>query len=108
MILHTYKTTIISFLGALLLVGCQNSETELHAQNAQKKEKATQTEQHKPAPPAKEQQADVVLTEYSDFECPACAYFYPIVEKLKDEYGDKLEVDYHYFPLNIHQYAMLS
>lgn len=52
--------------------------------------------------------AEVVLTEYSDFQCPACGYFYPMVEKLKAEYGDKLEVRYRYFPLNSHQYAALA
>ncbi len=55
-----------------------------------------------------ESQAEVVLTEYSDFQCPACAYFYPMVEKLKEEYGDRLKVDYNYFPLNSHQYAALA
>lgn len=52
--------------------------------------------------------ADVVLTEYSDFQCPACGYFFPMVEKLKAEYGDRLEVEYRYFPLNSHQYAALA
>lgn len=52
--------------------------------------------------------AEVVLTEYSDFQCPACGYFYPMVEKLKEEYGDKLEVNYRHFPLNSHQFAALA
>lgn len=55
-----------------------------------------------------ESQAEVVLAEYSDFQCPACAYFFPMVEKLKEEYGDRLAVDYNYFPLNSHQYAALA
>lgn len=57
---------------------------------------------------ANENQAEVVLAEYSDFQCPACAYFYPMVEKLKEEYGDRLAVEYNYFPLNSHQYAALA
>ncbi|MDZ7691593.1 MAG: thioredoxin domain-containing protein [Balneolaceae bacterium] len=52
--------------------------------------------------------AEVVLTEYSDFQCPACGYFYPMVEKLKEEYGDKLRVNYRHFPLNSHQFAALA
>lgn len=59
---------------------------------------------------AQEQQsgAKVILTEYSDYQCPACGYFYPIVEKLKQDYGDKLKVNYRYFPLNNHQFAALA
>ncbi len=52
--------------------------------------------------------AQVVITEYSDYQCPACAYFHPIVEKLKADYGDTLQVEYRYFPLNSHQYAALA
>lgn len=52
--------------------------------------------------------AKVVITEYSDYQCPACGYFHPMVEKLKQEYGDRLKVNYRYFPLNSHQYAALA
>lgn len=52
--------------------------------------------------------AKLVLTEYSDYQCPACAYFHPIVDSLKQTYGDDLEVQYKYFPLNSHQYAALA
>ncbi len=55
-----------------------------------------------------EEEAAVVLTEYSDYQCPACAYFHPIVVKLKEEFGEKLQVNYKYFPLNSHQYAALA
>lgn len=50
----------------------------------------------------------VTLVEYSDYQCPACAYFHPIVKKLKDHFGDRLKVEYRYFPLNSHQYAALA
>ncbi|MFH5882886.1 DsbA family protein [Halalkalibaculum sp. DA3122] len=53
-------------------------------------------------------EADIVLTEYSDYQCPACAYYHPVVEKLKEEFGDKLKVEYRYFPLNSHQFAALA
>lgn len=57
---------------------------------------------------SEESGAKVVLTEYSDFQCPACGYFYPIVTKLKQEYGNDLKVNYRYFPLNSHQFAALA
>ncbi|NGP77642.1 thioredoxin domain-containing protein [Balneolaceae bacterium YR4-1] len=52
--------------------------------------------------------AKLTLTEYSDYQCPACAYFYPIVDSLKQTYGNDLEVVYKDFPLNSHQYAALA
>ncbi|MDX1637983.1 MAG: thioredoxin domain-containing protein [Balneolaceae bacterium] len=53
-------------------------------------------------------EADLVLTEFSDYQCPACAYYHPIVEKLKQDMGDKLKVEYRYYPLNSHQFAALA
>lgn len=50
----------------------------------------------------------LTLTEYSDYQCPACGYFHPIVKKLKDHFGDQLKLDLRYFPLNSHQFAMIS
>jgi|AntRauTorcE11897_2_1112592.scaffolds.fasta_scaffold14089_2 protein-disulfide isomerase len=92
MIFKKYKSVCIGIVATLVLMGCQNSETKVQAQSSDKAAN----------------EAKVVLTEYSDFQCPACAYFFPMVEKLKKEYGDKLEVNYRYFPLNSHQFAMLA
>lgn len=52
--------------------------------------------------------AKLTLTEYSDYQCPACGYFYPIVDSLKKTYGNELEVVYKDFPLNSHQFAALA
>ena len=43
--------------------------------------------------------ADVVLVEYSDFECPACAAFHPIVLDIIDLYGDDIRFEYRHFPV---------
>ena len=53
-------------------------------------------------------QSPITIIEYSDYQCPACAYFHPIVEKVKDKYGDKVELKMKYFPLNSHRYAALA
>lgn len=51
--------------------------------------------------------ATVTLTEYSDFQCPACAAFVPYVAEMVDMYGDSLQVEYKHFPLiTIHPYAV--
>src|SRR3989344_153304 len=51
----------------------------------------------------------VVLTEYGDFQCPACASYHPIVNALVEEYKDKIYFVYRDFPLiNAHQNAHIS
>jgi protein-disulfide isomerase len=51
-------------------------------------------------------EASVVLVEYSDFQCPACAAFQPAVSELLAEYGDSIRFEYRHFPLPIHQFAI--
>ena len=41
------------------------------------------------------QDAAVSLIEYSDFQCPACAAYYPVIEQVLEKYKDK-----HSFYLN--------
>lgn len=51
----------------------------------------------------------VVVTEYGDFQCPACAASQPIVKQLLNEFGDKIYFVYRFFPLtNVHQNAKIS
>jgi len=50
----------------------------------------------------------ITITEYSDYQCPACAYFHPMVKKLEKEYGDQIELNLKFFPLNNHQFAALA
>lgn len=49
--------------------------------------------------------AKIVLIEYSDFQCPACAFYHPILKKISEEFGDKIAITYRHFPLPIHQNA---
>lgn len=46
--------------------------------------------------------AKVTLVEYLDFECEACAAYYPITTQLKEEYKDNLRFVVRYFPLPGH------
>lgn len=53
--------------------------------------------------------ARVVLMEYADFQCPACASFSKVVERLNSEYGDRVAVVYRQFPLKqIHSNAEIA
>jgi len=51
--------------------------------------------------------AAVKLTEYSDFQCPACAQFYPVIQDIMADYGDQIAFEYKHFPLiSIHPFAV--
>lgn len=52
--------------------------------------------------------AKVELVEYSDFECPACRYFYGMVKQLEAEKGNAVRVTYRHFPLQQHRYALVT
>ena len=52
-------------------------------------------------------EAKAVLMEYSDFQCPACAAYQPIVKQIVEEFsaegGDKMVFVYRHFPLSQHK-----
>lgn len=53
--------------------------------------------------------SDVLLIEYSDFQCPACATAAPAIQELVDQYGDQFALEYRHFPLrSIHPNAQLA
>ena len=58
------------------------------------------------APTAGKAGAAVTVVEFSDFQCPFCARFVPTLQRIKQDYGDRVEVVYRQFPLtNIHPNA---
>ncbi len=46
--------------------------------------------------------ATVTFVEYADYECPACAQYYPFIKRLKNEYGDRARFVYRNFPIPGH------
>lgn len=51
----------------------------------------------------------VTLTEYGDFQCPACGQYYPLVEQVRKEYGDQITFQFRSFPLvQIHPNAFIA
>lgn len=53
--------------------------------------------------------AAVVLVEYSDFQCPACGAYFPVVRGLTEAYGNKLKIVYRNYPLtSLHPNAQLA
>jgi protein-disulfide isomerase len=54
-------------------------------------------------------QAKTVLLEYGDYQCPACATYLPLVNRLLEETPQGLKVVYRNFPLlQVHKNAMSS
>lgn len=52
---------------------------------------------------------DILITEYSDYQCPACKGAYFTVERLLEEYDGEISLEYKHFPLrSIHPYAQSS
>jgi len=48
----------------------------------------------------------VVLMEYSDFQCPACRSYYPVLRQIMTEFGDRITFVFRHFPLSsIHMNA---
>jgi protein-disulfide isomerase len=50
----------------------------------------------------------VVVTEYSDFECPACRAYYLVMRQMMAQFGDKVAFVYRHFPLPQHANAELA
>ncbi len=52
--------------------------------------------------------APVTLVEYVDFECEACAAFFPIVKQLETDFKGELQIVIRYFPLPGHRNGMTA
>lgn len=52
--------------------------------------------------------AKVVITEYSDFQCPRCAEAQPVLEKLLAQYAGQTRLVFRHFPLRGHAWAAVA
>jgi protein-disulfide isomerase len=49
--------------------------------------------------------AQVTIEEFGDFQCPPCSAMAVFLQKVEVEYGARLRVIFHHFPLAIHAHA---
>ena len=47
----------------------------------------------------------VTIEEFGDFQCPPCSTMSGVLAKLEEEYGARLRVIFHHFPLAMHAHA---
>lgn len=51
-------------------------------------------------------EADLVIVEYGDYQCPYCGAAYPVLKELMEEFGSQIKFVFRNFPLSeMHQYA---
>jgi protein-disulfide isomerase len=49
----------------------------------------------------------VTIDEYGDYQCPPCGGLHPILKTLKGEYGGRIQIAFHHFPLTqLHPHAL--
>ena len=54
-----------------------------------------------------DQRTHLQVEEFGDFECPPCGLLHPILLKMHQEFGDKLQITFREFPLvPTHQHAL--
>ena len=54
-------------------------------------------------------EADLVIVEYGDYQCPYCGAAYPVLKELMKEFGSQIKFVFRNFPLSeMHQYARLA
>ena len=50
--------------------------------------------------------ADIVIVEYGDYQCPYCGAAYPVLKEIMNKYGKQIQFVFRNFPLSeMHQYA---
>lgn len=55
------------------------------------------------------EEGSLELIEFSDFQCPACGSYFPILNQIKKEYSDDLKFVYRHFPLRqAHPHAQMA
>jgi len=102
---HKDIIIVIGIIGIVVagLVFFSAPGTERSAQTASLIDLSPEKEWTKGNPNAK-----VTLVEYSDFQCPACGAYYPIIKQLMSEFGDRITFIYRHFPLQQHESANLA
>ncbi len=100
----TPKKIALVVVGSLLTVGLLFGAWYLTStpQVAEKQTITLKADDHITA----NKKSKVILVEYSDFQCPACGQYFPVVKQVLDKYKDKIMFVQRHFPLDQHKNAI--
>ncbi len=94
----------IAVVAGLAITSQKKGESGGSDQSAALSENVTATDHVRGNPMSR-----ITLVEYSDFQCPACGAYYPLLKQLDGEYGNRIQSVYRNFPLSqIHKHALLA
>jgi protein-disulfide isomerase len=93
------KFLTIIFAGLLFTSACNNADQPATNQSTPEPVATAEVQ----AVPAK-----VVIQKFSDYQCPACAYYHSFMKQLKQDYGSEVRIDMKHFPLGQHAYAQVA
>jgi protein-disulfide isomerase len=96
---------LLSALALLGFVVTTNLNNDAEQQTLASTAQVVREDSHRLSDPAQEK---AVLVEFLDFECEACGAAYPLVEQLREEYGDQVTFVSRYFPLPGHPNSMTA
>lgn len=54
------------------------------------------------------EEAEIVIVEFSDFECPFCARLHPTLKQIVDESNSKIVWEFRHLPLPMHENALIA
>lgn len=94
------RLSILSFV-VLSIMACGPSEAQ--QSNNQIITSSGYTPEINPNP-----DAPVQIVKFSDYQCPACKFFVPIEQKIKEDYSDQVSIVTKHFPLSMHPYAHVA
>ena len=89
------------FIGVLIWLAQKDAQTSDKGNTPSANLTPTETDHIKGNPDAL-----VTLLEFSDFQCPACGAYHPLIKQLEKDYPDSLRFVYRHYPLvSIHKNA---
>lgn len=91
--------TLILVVAAVFFFGGKSQSQQTEKISADKTKLLVKKDSHK----IEAKNAKVTITEFGDFQCPACGSAYPIVEKILEDYKGQVTFVFRQYPLPAHQ-----
>ncbi|MEW1630942.1 thioredoxin domain-containing protein [Streptomyces sp. NPDC089173] len=92
-------------LGSFLLLAPEDRDRGMADIEAAAQAQPVRASSHRLTSP---ERSELTVVEFLDFECESCGAVYPAVEKLREEYGDRVTFIARYFPMPGHRNGGLA